>query len=410
MKIAVIGVKSMPAIQGGIERHAEELYTRLAARGHEVTVFCRRYATDNRGEYKGVRIKRLSSINTKHLDTVTNVFLASTIALFSDYDIVHYHAIGPALLSFIPRVRKGIGICTTIHGLDWQRKKWGRLSSSFLKLGQMCAVLFSDSLITVSDDLKKYFSDKYPRREVRYIPNGTNKPIKRIGAQALSSWGIERKQYLLFAGRLVPEKGCHLLLAAYRDIDTNVRLVIAGADSHSKGYADGLRAAAREDSRVVFTGFVAGHPLEELFSNALGFVLPSDLEGLPIALLEALGYGLPAVCSDIPPHLEVGQLGQFGQNGIVFFRSGNVDDLRRKLDELLADSKNLRRQANEARARVFEMYDWDEITSTTEDVYFSIIGRSHKVKPIEDKQPEPQDGWPSSNQQENYECPDKSSL
>lgn len=409
MRIAVIGVKAMPAIQGGIERHAEELYTRLAARGHEVTVFCRSYATNYR-EYEGVRIKRLPSINTKHLDTITNVLLASILSVFGDYDIVHYHAIGPSLLSFIPRVRKRIAVCATIHGLDWQRKKWGRLAAALLKLGEKCAVLFSHSMIAVSNDLTKYFNDKYPKCKVHYIPNGTNKPIKRIPGKALSSWGVEPRRYILFAGRLVPEKGCHHLLTAYKELKTDVRLVIAGADSHSQDYVNSLHDMAQQDARVVFTGFTSGPPLEELFSNALGFVLPSDLEGLPIALLEALGYGLPAVCSDIPPHLEVGYIGQNVQNGILFFKSGSVDDLRRKLSVLLADSKNLRQHANDARAKIFEIYDWDEITRATEEVFFSIAKGDKKVLQIENKQQELPVAWPLLDQQESYECRNNRSL
>jgi glycosyltransferase involved in cell wall biosynthesis len=406
MKIAVIGVKAIPASQGGIERHAEELYTRLAARGHEVTVFCRSNATDDCSKYKGVRIKSLPSINTKHLDTITNVLLASILSVFSDYDIVHYHAIGPSLLSFIPRVRKRIAVCTTIHGLDWQRKKWGRPAAAMLKMGEKCASFFSHSIIAVSNDLTTYFNDKYPKCKVHYIPNGTNKPIPRIPGRALSSWGVEPRRYILYAGRLVPEKGCHHLLAAYKELKTDVRLVVAGAGSHSKDYVSSLHDMAQQDPRVVFTGFTSGLPLEELFSNALGFVLPSDLEGLPIALLEALGYGLPAVCSDIPPHLEVGRIGQTGQNGILFFKPGSADDLRRKLRELLTDSRNLRRQANHVRAILFEIYDWDVITEATEVVYSSIAKANKKARQIENKQQELPVVWPSLRHQENYECRD----
>lgn len=372
MKIAVIGVKGIPKVQGGIEKHAQELYPRLVARGHEVTVFCRRYIADEEGHmYKGVRIRNLPSINTKHLDTITNALVASILSIMGDYDIIHYHAIGPALLSFIPRIKKRTKVITTVHGLDWQREKWGCFAKASLKLGEKSTAMFSDTVITVSRDLTNYFQNKYPKCGVQYIPNGICEPKKRKSTKALSSWGIQPMKYILYAGRLVPEKGCHNLIKAFGEVKTNVRLVIAGAESHSRDYALGLKNMAKDDPRIVFTGFVSGTPLEELFSNALGYVLPSELEGLPISLLEALSYGLPSVCSDIPPHVEVSLIGEDKFSGILLFESGNIEQLRDQLHQLFGSRNKLKQEAVAARPAILREYNWDRIARLTEDTYLS---------------------------------------
>jgi len=382
MKIAVIGVKGISDARGGIERHAEELYPRLAAKGHSITVYCRpQFTPEDLTDYKGVKIKILRSMDTKHFDAISHTFASSIDSLFRDYDIIHYHAIGPALLSFIPKVKRKTKTCVTVHGLDWQREKWGRFATLSLKMGERSAAIFPDKTITVSKELKQYYTTQYPSSSVAYIPNGVNKPEKREPDLIRSKFSLSNNGYLLFAARLVPEKGCHYLIKAFKSLNSDMKLVIAGGSSHSDSYASGLKELAAGDGRIIFTGHVSGQLLQELYSNAYAYVLPSDLEGLPIALLEALSYGLPTLCSNIPPHLEVaGRNGANGANGSngsysVFFKQGNIGDLANRLQYVLSEPESIRKKAELAQMQILKNYNWDEIADETEKVYASLLNR-----------------------------------
>ncbi len=383
MKIAVIGVKGISDARGGIERHAEELYPRLAEKGHDITVYCRpQFMPHQARDYKGVNIKLLSSLDTKHFDAISHTFVSSMHSLFQDYDIIHYHAIGPALLSFIPKLRSKTKVCVTVHGLDWQREKWGGFAKRLLKAGERSAAIFPNRTITVSKELERYYKSRYPSSKVTYIPNGVNNPQEKEADLISSQFGLKKYGYLLFAARLVPEKGCHYLIDAFKSLDSKMRLVIAGGSSHSDDYADKLRDLAAGDDRITFTGHATGQLLQELYSNACAYVLPSDLEGLPIALLEALSYGLPTICSDIQPHLEVaggnGGNGSSGSNGSfgLFFKQGDIGDLKVKLEQMLDEPSFFREKAKFARRQVLRNYNWDEVTNMTEQVYLSLLNKS----------------------------------
>ncbi|MBD3349061.1 MAG: glycosyltransferase [Candidatus Eisenbacteria bacterium] len=362
MKIAMLGQKGIPATYGGIERHVEELSTRLVERGHEVTVYCRPYYSQVKDEYRGVKLVRVPSVPTKHLDTATHCGMALPHILARDYDIVHIHALGPSMFANLPRLR-GMRSVVTVHGLDWQREKWGTFAKWVLRRCEYTAVAFPDRTIVVSKALRDYFNQT---RDVilTYIPNGTVLPHVRE-PEKIRELGIDPGNYMLFVGRLVPEKGCHYLLDAYRRLDTDLELIIAGGTSFSTEYVDSLHAKSGE--RVRFLGYVYGDVLDELYSNARIFVLPSDIEGLPIALLEAMSFGNCCLTSDIPENLEV--IGDCGAT----FRQGDVDDLTARLEQLLANPQRCHAMGDRARRHVLETYDWDGVTLHTEAIYYSLL-------------------------------------
>ena len=368
MKIAMLGQKGIPATYGGIERHVEELSVRLAAMGHEVTVFCRPHYTEIDGPYKSVELRKIKSLNTKHLDAISHTLFSTLGALGGGFDIFHYHALGPSTLSFLPRLA-GRKVVATVHGLDWQREKWGAAATAFLKLGEWSSAHFPQRTVVVSKTLKKYYDSKYKMDSV-YIPNGVQPPTLRPAAKIRGLFGLEPDTYALFVGRLVPEKGCHHLIEAFKGIETDKKLVIAGGASHSGGYPDSLKEMAASDPRIVFTGYIYGDVLEEVYGNSMLYVQPSLIEGLPIALLEALSYGKAALVSDIPENLEVVE----GVEGIAVaeysFRRGDAGDLRARLAALLdGGPERLEPAGAILREHVLKDYDWDDVARKTEAVY-----------------------------------------
>ncbi len=381
LKIAVLGTRGIPAKHGGIERHCEELYTRLARLGHDVTVFTRsRYVESQTDLYKGVKLKPLPTIYTKHLETIIHTLNASFMALFGDYDVVHYHGIGPSLLSWIPRLKPGTKVVSTCHALEWERAKWGRFAKLCLKLGERSAVAFSHGMICVSSHLCRYFEGAYGRRAV-CIPNGVS-AAKDAEASVPAADRLDcprRRGYFLFVGRLVPEKGIHLLIKAFKKLKADVDLVIAGGSSNTDDYVEKIQNMASGDKRISFPGYVYGESLSSLYSNALAFVLPSDVEGMPISLLEAMAHGIPAIASDIDPNREVmGTRNRFG----YLFKRGDGDDLKEKL-ELALNDRLLRAKGLQARDFVSKHYSWDEIAGMTEEFYFSLFD----AVPIERRRP-----------------------
>jgi glycosyltransferase involved in cell wall biosynthesis len=312
MKIAMIGHKRIPSREGGVEIVVEQLATRMVAAGHQVDVYNRsghhvsgkeNDITMNSKIYKGVRIITIPTFSNKKLNAVVYSFLASVRALFGRYDVIHYHAEGPCSMIWIPHMF-GIRTVATIHGLDWQRSKWGGFATRFLLFGEKMAVRYADELIVLSANMQQYFKDTYNRDTV-LIPNGVCKPDVRSDAKIREKWGLSKDGYILFLARIVPEKGLHYLLKAFKEIDTDKRLVIAGGSSHTDEYMEEIKRLAEQDNRVLMTGFVQGELLEELYSNAYIYVLPSDVEGMPISLLEAMSYGNCCLISDIAENMEV---------------------------------------------------------------------------------------------------------
>jgi len=365
MKIAVMGTIGIPAKYGGVERHVEELYTRLAERGHQITVFCRSFYTETGGLYRGIRLVRLPTIRTKHMENLVHTSLATMVALGHDYHLVHYHAMGPALFSLIPKLR-GMRSAVTLHGLDWQRDKWGPLARRVLQLGENAAVRFPDTTVVVSRTMQEYLRRKY-RKEARYIPNGVNipSPASPASPEPLRHLGIESGRYILFASKLSPEKGCHYLIDAFKQVRTDHRLVIAGGSRHSDDYISSLKARAGPE--VLFLGFVWGEVLEALFTHAYLFVQPSTIEGLAISVLEAMSYGKCVVCSDIPENREV-----IADCGITF-RDRDEGHLAQKLAMLLSKPGYVEELGNSARERVRREYNWDKVARETEQLFVSLL-------------------------------------
>lgn len=362
MRIAFIGQKGVPATHGGVERHVEELGARLVQLGHEVTVFTRRnYTPRELCEHRGMRLVSLPTIGTKHLDAIVHSALGTLACWGGGYDIVHYHAVGPCLVSPLARMR-GRKVVATIHGQDWRRGKWGGLASRILRLGEWMALHVPHATISVSETLAATYTAAGARR-VTYIPNGISIDPGDETA-VLRGAGLEPGQYVLFAGRLVPEKGCHHLLEAWSELETSLKLVVAGDTSHSDSYVDSLRSAAADS--VVFTGYEYGARLAALFRHCALFVVPSDLEGLPIVLLEALAYGAPVLASDIAPNVEV-----LGENG-EYFRAGDSAHLATRLQECLERQAELRLRAQAIRERALSEYDWDRVATATSKLYSSL--------------------------------------
>ena len=369
MKVAMIGHKRIPSREGGVEVVVEELSTRLVKKGHRVDAFNRKGKNiqDKKAdkekqklkEYKGVKIKTVFTINKKGLDALIYSFVATVKALFGKYDVIHYHAEGPCSMLWIPHIF-GIRTVATIHGLDWQRSKWGGFATKYIKFGEKIAAKYADEIIVLSKGVQKYFKETY-NRDTNFIPNGVNKPKITEANIIKKKWKLEKDSYILFLARIVPEKGLHYLIDAYKQIDTGKKLVIAGGASHTNDYLQNIKKKVSEDSRIIMTGFVQGEELEELFSNCYIYCLPSDVEGMPISLLEAMSYGRNCLVSDIEENTQV--IGEYAKK----FKKSDIKDLKNKLQQCLNGEK---RFSTEVIANyVLKRYNWDDVVEKTENIY-----------------------------------------
>jgi len=363
LRIAFIGGRGVVSKYSGIEAYYEEVGSRLARMGHEVTVYARNYFTPAMERYNGMRILRLPTIRSKHFETVIHTALSTAHAVRQHYDVTHYHALGPALFSGIPRLF-GEKTAVTVQGLDWQRKKWGWLASAVLRWGEHASVTLPSGTTVVSRTLQRRFREVH-KTDAFYVPNGGLLRPWTEPKQILE-WGLEPGRYALFLGRLSPEKGCHLLVEAFEHIDTDVKLVLAGASSYCDDYSRELRRHASDRIRIL--DWVSGNTLDELLTNAMIFVLPSDLEGLSLALLDAMGAGVCVLTSDVPENREV-------VDGAGFtFQRGNAVDLEDRLRFLLANSAVREAAGRAARKRIEEEYQWEKIAHDIEGAYFKILG------------------------------------
>jgi glycosyltransferase involved in cell wall biosynthesis len=368
----MIGARGVPATFGGIERHVEELGAQLAERGHQVTIFCRsNYGQAGLDRHRGMRLRRLPTVGTKHLDAIVHSGLATAAAMREPFDVLHYHAIGPGMLALAPRYLSRARVVLTVHGRDDQRAKWGPAARAMLGTAAWLSARVPDATVVVGRHLEDYYRQAHGRQAV-YVPNGVRAHLPRPPNGALTRLGLAPRRYLLFVGRLVPEKAPDLLVRAFGGVPGDHRLVLAGDSSFTDGYTASLRRLAARDPRVVLAGYVYGAELEELYSNAAGFVLPSLLEGLPLTLLEAAAAGLPVVASAIPPHLEV--LGEAGP-GRRLVPPGDPDRLLGALQRLLADPSAERSGAAALRDRVLRTYCWDRAAERTEAVYRAVLAR-----------------------------------
>lgn len=361
MKIAMFGHKHIPSREGGVEIVVEQLSTRLAALGHEVVCYNRGGAAAQE-MHAGVRLKTVPTIDKKGLAAVTSSFFAALAAAFSAAQVCHIHAEGPAFMSFLPKLF-GKRVIVTVHGLDWQREKWkSGFGAKYIRWGEKNAVRFADEIIVLSRNVQEYFLSEYGRK-TRFIPNGVTKPEKRPPEQITTRFGLQGGDYILFLGRLVPEKGIHDLIEAFKNTRTEKRLVIAGGSSDTDAYVESLKTLASGDNRILFAGFVEGALLEELYSNAYLYVLPSHLEGMPLSLLEAMSYGNCCVVSDIP------ECAQVAPGYTVTFSKGDVQALRDTLQQLCEDSQRAESYRSRASAFICEKYDWDDVTTKTLELY-----------------------------------------
>ena len=372
MKIAFIGQKGIPARFGGVEAHVEALATRLAKRGHDVEVYVRSWYTEpGSTHYQGVYLHHLPTIRTKHLDATVHSFLATVNGLLRHHDIFHFHAVGPGSFACLPSL-VGIPAVVTVHSLDWERAKWAGPAKALMRLGASVAIRSASEVIAVSSELADYVH-RHHGRGAHLIPNGVElpDPDRVPESDLLRSLKLEPNRYLLFLGRFVPEKRLEWLLDALRELGRgDLALVLAGETGGS--YASSIRERA-QGLRCAFPGVVHGGDKEALFRGARLAVLPSELEGLPIFLLEAMARGLPCLASDLPPHREL--LGE--GRGFLFERQG---ELAVRLDEALGAGEDERlAMAKRARRYVESHHDWDRVVDATEEVYTRLVKEQREV-------------------------------
>lgn len=369
MRIAMIGHKRYGSREGGVEVVVTELARRMAALGHEVTCYDRSGVDVMTGDaadcrervVDGVHVVPVRTIDKKGLAALSSSYFATLAAIKDGPDVIHYHAEGPCVPLPLAK-RAGIRTVATIHGLDWQRAKWGRLASAYIKMGERAAAIKADGLIVLSKSAQSYFEDAYGCGAT-FIPNGIGQKRQMPADLIKQKWGLDNGSYLLYLGRLVPEKRPELLIEAYKGLDTDKKLVIAGGGSDTSDYESSLREAAQCDPRILFTGFVNGKPLEELYSNCYAYVLPSDVEGMPISLLEAMAYGRCCVTSDIPECADV-----LAGNGVTF-ETGSADSLQSALKALLVECDRAAALGAAAKAHVEKTYNWDSVVERTLELY-----------------------------------------
>lgn len=369
VKIAMLGHKSIPSRQGGIEIVVEELAVRMAALGHQVTIYNRsghhvsgkEFDQKKLREYKGIRMKYVPTIDKKGLAAMSASFFAAVAAAFGKYDVVHFHAEGPCAMLWLPKLF-GKRCIATVHGLDHQRAKWGKFASTYIMLGEKCAVRFADEIIVLSEGVQKYFLDTYGRK-TRFIPNGVNRPVLHEAEIIKNKFGLEKDTYILFLGRLVPEKGLRYLIRAFKQVKTDKKLVIAGGSSDTDEFASELWEMAKDDDRIIFTGFVQGQELDELYSNAYVYTLPSDLEGMPLSLLEAMSYGNCCLVSDIDECASV------VEDKALIFKKSDVNDLKEKLQLACDQPKIVEQMKAEAADFICGKYNWDDVVKETLSLY-----------------------------------------
>ena len=359
----MFGQKKIPSRDGGAEVVVGNLSARLVKSGHIVTCFNRSTGHDDpkRSEFEGIELRTVYTVKKRGLSAAIGAFKAAWLAATGDYDVVHIHSEGPAAMSWLPKLA-GKKVIVTIHGLDHKRRKWGRPASLCLKTGERIAARCADGIIVLSRNMQRYFKTVYGRDTV-FIPNGVDRYTRTAPKEIKERWGLEKDGYVLFLGRLVPEKGLELLLKAWKSIDSAKKLVIAGASSDTDDFVREIRGSAGED--VIFTGFADGQILSELYSNAYLYVLPSELEGMPLTLLEAMSFGNCCLVSDIPECSEVVE--DMG----VTFRCGDAEDLAEKMQQLLDDPETVAYMRDRSSDFICNKCSWDTMTAKTLEVYRS---------------------------------------
>jgi glycosyltransferase involved in cell wall biosynthesis len=369
MKIFVTGTRGIPDIPGGVEKHCQQLYPHVVAKGHEVTLCTRScYVSEKMISWEGVELVHVFAPRIKSLEAIVHTFNSLLAARRFHPDVVHIHAVGPSLLVPLARMM-GFRVVMTNHGPDYQRQKWGKLARTVLRAGEKMGNRFANEVIAISNGIADSLR-RLDGRESNIIYNGVEVQKRSDSITFLSRNDIQPGKYILSVARLVPEKGLHDLIAAFNDLgdDHGYRLVIAGDADHESPYSQKLRKMASQNNKIVMTGYIGGEDLLQVFSHASLFVLPSYHEGLPIALLEAMSFDLSVLVSDIPPHLEVGMPPK------RYFKCGNVADLKQRLQALLARDMTLAEKEAQRR-QTQEKYDWRKIADQTIAVYRKAVER-----------------------------------
>ena len=369
LRIAVFGQKRLSR-EGGVEIVVKELCTRMAQQGCQVTCYNRsghhvsgaEYDDIDNTNYEGIRQECVPTIEKKGLAAVSASAFAALYSAFGKYDVVHIHAEGPAFFSWLPKMF-GKRVVVTIHGVDWQREKWqSGFGSKFIRQGEKNAVKYADEIIVLSKGVQDYFKETYGR-ETHFIPNGVNRPQIREANLITDKFELKKDSYILFLGRLVPEKGIRYLVEAFKNVKTDKKLVIAGGSSDTDSFMEELKELAKDDNRILFTGFVQGAMLDELYSNAYIYTLPSDLEGMPLSLLEAMSYGNCCLVSDIPECAEV------VEDKALIFKKADVQDLQEKLQDACDHPEMVMKMKKQAADFICEKYNWDEVVKETMKLY-----------------------------------------
>ena len=375
MKVAFIGQKGIPMKFGGIEKHVESLSVGLAKKGFDVTVYTRPwYTAKTKKGYKGVKLISLKSFNTKHLDAISHTLFATIDAIRKDYDVIHYHGVGPSLLVWLPKLLKPrVKVVSTFHCIDRLHQKWNWFARFSLWLGEWTSIKFADETISISRTLQFYCSNKYGK-DTTYVPNGVTVEKSNSAKLIKQKFGLEKDGYILFLSRLIPHKGTHYLIKSYNQLKTKKKLVIAGAPSYTEKYLAELKDLAKDNPNIIFTGNVQGGSdlWRELFSNAYLFVHPSEREGLPIAVLEAMSFGKGVLASSIPENIEA-----IGEDYGFTFENKNEIDLKGKLEFLLKNPALVKRVGNKAKAHVQKNYNWTDIVKSTENIYSNLHNESN---------------------------------
>ncbi len=370
LRVAMLGHKRIPSREGGVEIVVEQLSAGLVQAGHAVTCYNRRghhvggtqFDTQKQPTHKGISIKTVPTLDKKGLAAMTASVTAAFACAFGKYDVVHFHAEGPCAMLWLPKLF-GKRCIATIHGLDHQRSKWGRLAKTYIMMGEKCAARHAHEVIVLSRNVQDYFMNTYGRK-THFIPNGVERSEKRPAEMIREAFGLTGGDYILYLGRIVPEKGLRYLINAFKNVKTDKKLVIAGGASDTADFFEELKAQAADDPRIQFVGFVQGQALEELYSNAYVYVLPSDLEGMPLSLLEAMSYGNCCLTSDIPECTQVTR-----EHG-VSFRKGDTEDLRQKMQMLCDEPQQVRQYQQNASDYICQRYSWDQVTRQTLSLYY----------------------------------------
>ena len=376
MKVAMVGHKVVPSRRGGIETVLTSLCPLLVEKGASVTCFNRTsdkveneyVGTVDNKNYKGVVLKNAWTINGRGLSAMVASFTAAICAAFGKFDIVHFHAEGPCAAMWIPKMF-GKRCVATVHGLDWQREKWGKgFASKYIKFGEKVMVKCADQIIVLSQSAQEYFKNTY-NRETVLIHNGIERPTKKDADKITKLYGLSKDSYICIVSRLTAEKGVHYLIDAYNSIKTDKKLVIAGDTSDTDEYVEMLKQKASGNPNIIFTGFISGDVLTEMYSNAYVVTLPSDIEGMSLSLLEALAYGNAVLCSDIPENTLV------TENKAMHFRKSSVDDLAKKLQTMCDDENIVNSLKNGADEFILSKYNWNDVANATYELYKKVLTR-----------------------------------